>query len=259
MSIAAAARLLGAAKRIVAFTGAGISTESGIPDFRTPGTGRWMKYDPEEFAFPRYVANVDSRKKAWAWGKEFWPTVRDAMPNAAHTALATLERSGRLGCVITQNVDGLHQKAGSVDVIELHGNATRIACLSCGATWPRDEIHERLVAGDEDPRCDRAAARAEGACGGILKATTISFGQAMPFEATRRAFAEARKCDLLLTVGSSLVVYPAAELVPTARAAGAKIVLVNLSDTPYDDLADVVVRGTAGHALSAILAALGSC
>jgi NAD-dependent deacetylase len=263
-----AARLMRGAKRMVAFTGAGISTESGIPDFRSnPGRLRALAapppggagqgppralapYDPEEFAFPRYVANEGSRKKYWAWGKELWPTVRDALPNPAHVALAELERRGRLACVITQNIDGLHQKAGSRDVIELHGNTTRVSCLSCGATWPRDAIHARLVAGEEDPRCDDAA------CGGILKPTTISFGQAMPVEETRRAFSEARNCDLLLTVGSSLVVYPAAELVPTARAAGARIMLVNLSPTPYDGLADVVVRGKAGDALAAVLAAL---
>jgi NAD-dependent deacetylase len=242
-----AAALLREATRIVAFTGAGISTESGIPDFRTPRSGTWTKYDPQEFSYPRFLASADSRKKYWAFGREFWPTVRDARPNAGHTALAELERLGRLRCLITQNVDGLHQKAGSRDVIELHGNATRVACLTCSEEHPRDAVHDRILAGEDDPHC---------ACGGLLKPTTISFGQAMPREATRRAFEEAEGCDLLLTVGSSLVVFPAADLVPTARAAGARLILVNLTSTPYDHLADVVIRGKAGDSLAAIVGAM---
>jgi NAD-dependent deacetylase len=244
--IAAAAALLRDARRAVAFTGAGISTESGIPDFRSPG-GTWSKYDPEEFSFQRFITRSESRKKYWAFGLELWPTVRDAQPNDGHRALAALEAAGRLRCVITQNIDGLHQRAGSRDVIELHGTTTRVGCLSCDADHPRDEIHARLVAGDDDPRC---------ACGGLLKPRTISFGQPMPEKETRRAFDEARRCDLLLTVGSSLVVFPAADLVPTAKAAGARVILVNLGDTPFDDMADVVIRGKAGEILAAITAAL---
>jgi NAD-dependent deacetylase len=237
-----AAALFLAAKRAVAFTGAGISTESGIPDFRSPG-GTWSRYDPEEFSYQRFLTRSESRRKYWAFGLELWPTVRDAQPNAGHHALAALETAGRLRCVITQNIDGLHQRAGSRDVIELHGTTTRVGCLSCDADLPRDEVHARLLAGDLEPRC---------VCGGLLNPRTISFGQPMPEKETRRAFDEARRCDLLLTVGSSLVVFPAADLVPTARAHGAKVILVNLSPTPFDDLADVVVRGKAGESLAAI-------
>ncbi len=242
--IAAAAALLRAAKRAVAFTGAGISTESGIPDFRSPG-GTWSKYDPEEFSYQRFLTRSESRRKYWAFGLELWPAIRDAAPNPGHHALAALEKAGRLRCVITQNIDGLHQRAGSRDVVELHGTTTRVGCLSCDLDLPRDEVHARLLAGDLDPRC---------ACGGLLKPRTISFGQPMPEEETRRAFDEARRCDLLLTVGSSLVVFPAADLVPTAKAAGARVILVNLSETPFDHIADVVIRGKAGTSLAAIAA-----
>ena len=245
---ARAARLVAGARRAVAFTGAGVSTESGIPDFRSPGTGVWTKYDPEEFAYGRFVSNAESRRKYWRWATEFYPHIQGAAPNPCHLALAELERRGRLRCVITQNIDGLHARAGSQDVIELHGTATRVGCLECGKDWPRAEIHAWLVAGNPDPRCD--------ACGGILKPRTISFGQAMPPDETRRAFAEARGCDLMIVAGSSLVVYPAADLVPTAHAAGAKLVLVNLAPTPFDDLADVVLRAKAGAALAAVLALL---
>lgn len=245
-SISKAASLLRDARRAVAFTGAGISTESGIPDFRSPG-GTWSKYDPEEFSYQRFLTRAESRQKYWAFGLELWPQVRDAQPNDGHHALARLESSGRLRCVVTQNIDGLHQRAGSRDVIELHGTALRVGCLSCNADSPRDEIHRRLVAGETDPRC---------ACGGLLKPRTISFGQPMPEKETRRAFDEARRCDVLLTVGSSLVVSPAADLVPTAKAAGAAVILVNLGPTPFDDLADVVIRGKAGESLAAVLALL---
>jgi NAD-dependent deacetylase len=244
-----AAALLRNARHAVAFTGAGISTESGIPDFRSPG-GTWARYDPEEFSYQRFLTRSESRKKYWAFGREVWPAMRDAQPNEGHKALAALERSGRLRCVITQNIDALHQRAGSRDVIELHGTATRVGCLSCDKDQPRDEVHARLLAGlydDGEPRC---------ACGGLLKPRTISFGQPMPEKETRRAFDEARRCDLLLTVGSSLVVFPAADLVPTARANGAKIILINLSPTPFDDIADVVIRGKAGQSLASLAAAL---
>lgn len=240
-----AAALIRAARRAVAFTGAGLSTESGIPDFRSPG-GVWSKYDPEEFSYPRFCASAEARQKYWQFGLEFYPLLRDAAPNAGHLALAELERRGRLRCVITQNIDDLHRKAGSRDVIELHGNATRVACLQCEAAWPRDVVQARLLAGEWDPRCER--------CGGLIKPTTISFGQAMPEPETSRAFTEARAADLMLVVGSSLQVFPAAELVPTAKRAGARVVLVNLQPTPYDGIADVVIHGRAGETLAAIAA-----
>jgi NAD-dependent deacetylase len=231
-------------KRGVAFTGAGVSTESGVPDFRSPG-GIWSRYDPEEFAFPRFVSSAESRRKYWRWGLELYPHLLAAQPNAGHLALAELERRGKLHCVVTQNIDDLHRRAGSSDVIELHGNAMTVGCLTCDRTFPRDEIHARLLSGDEDPRC---------ACGGLLKPRTISFGQAMPETETRRAFAEARACDVMLVLGSSLVVYPAAELVPEAVEAGARVILVNLHPTPYDQIVSVVLRGKVGEVLPKLLA-----
>ena len=244
MSISRAAAIIAEMRAGVAFTGAGVSTESGIPDFRSPG-GVWTKYDPEEFSFPNFVKSAESRRKYWRWGLEFYPHLVNAKPNPGHDALAELERRGKLRCVITQNVDDLHRRAGSQAVIELHGNATTVACLTCGKSWPRDEIHARLTAGDEDPHCE---------CGGLLKPRTISFGQPMPPAATRRAFAEARACDVMLVLGSSLVVYPAADLVPEAVEAGAKVVLINLQPTPYDEMAAVVLRGKVGEVLPKLLA-----
>ncbi len=244
--IAAAARLLRGASRAVAFTGAGISTESGIPDFRSPG-GIWDKFDPNEFSYQRFLASAETRKKMWSWGLELYPALRDAQPNPGHLALAELEQRGRLGCVITQNIDELHQRAGSRKVIELHGNAMRVACLDCGEQCTREALHERLVAGDLDPHCE---------CGGILKSNTVAFGQAMPEPETSDAYEQSGACDLMIAVGSSLVVYPAADMVPTAVNAGASLVLINLQPTPFDRIADVVIRAKAGEALPAIVAAL---
>jgi NAD-dependent deacetylase len=244
MSLSRAAAIVAEMRAGVAFTGAGVSTESGIPDFRSPG-GVWSKYDPEEFAFPRFVSSAEARRKYWAFGLEMYPHMVKAQPNPGHLALAELEKRGKLRCVITQNIDDLHRRAGSQEVIELHGNATRVGCLSCGESWPREEIHTRLQAGEWDPRCG---------CGGILKPRTISFGQSMPPEETGRAFAEARACDVMLVLGSSLVVYPAADLVPEAVEAGARVILINLQPTPYDDLVSVVLRGKVGEVLPKLLA-----
>lgn len=249
-SIAAAARLVAAARRTVALTGAGISTESGVPDFRSP-TGVWSKYDPEEFSYQNFVARAEARRKYWRWSREMYPAMRDAEPNRGHLALAALERRGLLRCVITQNIDGLHQRAGSTDVIELHGNAMRVGCLGCGREWPRAEVERWMVEeGVAEPTCD--------ACGGPLKPKTISFGQAMPEAETRRAFMEAQAADLLIAIGSSLVVFPAAALVPAAKQGGAGVIVVNMTPTDYDEIADVVLRGKAGKMLPAVLAALAS-
>jgi len=242
-----AAAMIGASRRLVALTGAGISTESGIPDFRSP-TGVWSRYDPQEFSYPRLVASAEARRNYWRWGKEFYPQIRDAQPNGGHRALAELERRRKLRCVITQNVDGLHQRAGSADVIELHGNAMTVGCLGCAKEWPREEVHNWLLGGVDDPACD--------SCGGILKPKTVAFGQEMPEAETRRAFAEAAACDLLLAIGSSLAVFPAAAVVPAAKQAGARLILINLTRTDFDSLADVTIAGRAGELLPRIVAAL---
>jgi len=242
-----AADLLRRSRRSCAFSGAGISTESGISDFRSPG-GIWSKYDPEEFSYPRFVQSAESRKRYWRWSVEFYPQLAAAQPNPGHVALATLERAGLLACVVTQNVDDLHRRAGSRRVIELHGNATRVGCLSCDKEWPRGEIQRWLENGVDEPRCD--------ACGGILKPRTVSFGQAMPERETEEAFAEARACEVLLAVGSSLVVYPAAAMVPVAHEAGASVILVNREPTPFDDIARIVIHGASGETLHHIARAL---
>jgi NAD-dependent deacetylase len=234
------------ARAISAFTGAGISTESGIPDYRGPG-GVWERNAPPTLR--DFRENSETRRQYWAERRDRYPSLRDTEPNAGHLALARLQSAGRLSHVITQNIDGLHQKAGSdpTRTIELHGTAHRVRCLDCGASWPADEIQTRLER-EPLPSCE--------ICGGMLRAATVLFGQAMPEEALRRAFAVARSSDLMLAVGSSLVVQPAARVPEIAVASGARLAIVNNEPTPLDSLADVVVRASAGAALSALVEAL---
>lgn len=240
-----AAELLRGAKKVVVFTGAGISTESGIPDFRSPG-GIWTKYDPDEFLYQKFISSEESRRKYWAFSKELWPVIRDSKPNPAHYAIAELWRMGKLDVVITQNVDGLHQKAGVPEdrVIELHGTAWWVVCLDCGKRFEREEVHRRLLGGEEVPRCE---------CGGILKPATISFGQSLPPDALMEAERRSASCDLFICVGSSLVVYPAANMPIIAKRGGAKLIIINLVPTPQDGLADVVIKGKAGEVLPKIV------
>jgi NAD-dependent deacetylase len=234
------------ARAINAFTGAGISTESGIPDYRGPG-GVWERNAPPTLS--DFRENLNTRRQYWEERRERYPALRDTQPNAGHLALARLQSSGRLSHVITQNIDGLHQKAGSDPerTIELHGTAHRVRCLDCGASWPAEQIQARLEL-ESLPSCD--------VCGGMLRAATVLFGQAMPEDALRRAFAIARSSDLMLVVGSSLVVQPAARVPEIAVASGAQLAIVNNEPTPLDDLANVVVRSSAGEVLSALVAAL---
>jgi NAD-dependent deacetylase len=235
------------AKRLVVFTGAGVSTESGIPDFRSPN-GAWARYDPLEFSYQNFIASSEGRRKYWQVGREIYATMRHARPNAAHVAIAELATLGLLDSVITQNVDGLHQKAGVSPerVIELHGNATRARCLSCGGLFPRDEIQDRLERGETVPVCAPP-------CSGILKPTTILFGEAMPVSETREADRRAADSDCFLVVGSSLVVYPAAMYPIHAKRSGAKLIIVNLDPTPHDPYADAVVHEKAGPFMEALL------
>jgi NAD-dependent deacetylase len=238
--------LVRSARAINAFTGAGISTESGIPDYRGPG-GVWERNAPATLS--DFRENLNTRRQYWEERRERYPALRDTEPNAGHLALARLQSSGRLSHVITQNIDGLHQKAGSDPerTIELHGTAHRVRCLDCGASWPAEQIQARLEL-EPLPSCD--------VCGGMLRAATVLFGQAMPEDALRRAFAIARSSDLMLVVGSSLVVQPAARVPEIAVASGAQLAIVNNEPTPLDDLANVVVRSSAGAVLSAFVAAL---
>lgn len=246
-----AGELLAAARAVVFLTGAGISTESGIPDFRSPG-GVWSRHNPAKLTFDRFQASEETRRDYWRLAVESYPVLRDADPNPAHEAIVQVERAGRLACLVTQNIDGLHQKAGTSAalLIEIHGSALRAACILCRETVDREDLHQRLLAGEMDvPRC--------ASCGGPIKPMTISFGQAMPEPETSQAFAAARAADLFVVVGSSLQVHPAASLPTAAVAAGASLVIVNDERTPKDRHADALLRGPAGQLLPRMLRAAG--
>lgn len=245
-SIAKIARHVSLSRRAVAFTGAGISTESGIPDFRSPG-GIWSRY--RQVTFQEFLRSAEARRQYWLRRKEAYPAVRDAKPNAGHRVLASLESAGKLRAVITQNIDGLHQQAGSRRVLELHGNTHSIACLECGARYEPGPIQRRLEAGEENLLC--------GQCGGLLKPATISFGQPLPQEVLTEALQLCLESDLVLAIGSSLAVEPAASLPLRARRNGARLVIINRSETPLDSIADVVTRDSVGACLTALLTHLG--
>lgn len=239
------AELIFSSNRIIVFTGAGISTESGIPDFRSPG-GIWTKYNPQDFTYQKFINNPETRRLTWQRFRDIpWMKIK---PNAAHYAVAELERLGKLDCVITQNIDGLHQLAGNSPekVIELHGTARWVLCLDCGKRWPRDEIEQWLESGIEIPLCD--------ACGGLLKSATISFGQAMPVRETQLAEEHSRHCDLFIVIGSSLVVYPAAYMPVYAVESGAKLLIINREPTPLDRAAALVVNSAAGETMTKVIA-----
>ncbi len=233
-------------KRVIVFSGAGLSTESGIPDFRSPG-GVWDRYNPEDFYFQNFLASEASREKYWQMATEMYEPIKTAQPNQAHLAIAELEKLGKLDCVITQNIDGLHFKAGNSEekVIQLHGTAIFVSCLSCKKRYDRNEIQERIKEGQKAPRCDD--------CGGLLKPATISFGQSMPEKETEEAYHRSSLCDLFIVVGSSLVVQPAASMPLVAKRNGAKLVIINRDPTPYDDMADLVVHEQAGSTMESIL------
>ena len=239
--------VLKGAGRIVVLTGAGISTDSGIPDFRGP-QGVWTK-DPaaqRSSHITEYMAHAEVRRRMWqarlaspAWTAE---------PNPGHLALVELERQGRLDTLVTQNIDGLHQRAGNDPalVVELHGTMREVMCLDCGDRGPMEPVLDRLRAGEDDPDCRR--------CGGLLKSATISFGQSLVVEDLARAHRAALECDLLLAVGSSLTVSPACDLVAVAAGAGAGVVIVNAQPTPYDGIAGAVVRAPISDVLPELVA-----
>jgi NAD-dependent deacetylase len=228
--------------RIVALTGAGISTESGIPDFRGP-QGVWTKNPTAERLsnIHHYMADPEVRRLAWQ-GRMHHPAWT-AGPNAGHQALVALERRGTLLAVVTQNIDGLHQQAGHAadSVIEVHGTMRDTMCMACGWRGPTGPVLDRVRAGEEDPPCEQ--------CGGILKSATISFGQPLDAAVIGRAMRAAERADLLLAIGTSLQVYPIAGAVPLAKAAGARVVIVNAEPTPFDDIADAVLREPIGLVL----------
>jgi NAD-dependent deacetylase len=230
--------LLREAQKISAFTGAGISTESGISDFRSPG-GVWDRY--RIVTFQEFLASRDARIEYWRMKKELFEELRTARPNRAHLALVHLERMGKLDCLITQNIDGLHQEAGSSNVIELHGTNRKAVCVQCGKLWPIEEIQAVLDTGKLDPHCDL--------CDGFVKPATVSFGQPMPEQEMLKAYDCAMRCGLLLMIGSSLQVEPAASIPREAKKAGAHLIFVNRTETPYDHLAEVIFRESAGQVL----------
>jgi NAD-dependent deacetylase len=241
------ARLLTeSADRITALTGAGISTDSGIPDFRGPN-GVWTKNPGAEktATLRHYLADPDIRRAAWRNRLES-PTW-SAEPNAGHRALVALEQQGRLRAVVTQNIDELHQRAGTTPerVVELHGTMRFVRCWGCGERAPMERALERLRAGEDDPHCR--------SCGGILKSDTISFGQALDPAVLALAESAVADCDLLLAIGSTLTVYPAAGLVPLAKRTGAIVIIINAEPTPFDELADAVLRGPIGELLPALV------
>jgi NAD-dependent deacetylase len=241
------ARLIVQAQKVVIFVGAGLSTESGIPDYRSPG-GLWDKYNPEDFYFHNFVSNPTSREKYWQMATEMYEPMKSAKPNAGHLAIAELEKLGKLDCLITQNIDGLHFKAGNSEhkVLELHGTALQVTCLSCHKRFDRDDIQIRYAHDFKPPYCE--------ACGGILKPATISFGQSMPEFETAEAYKRSQECDLFIVIGSSLMVQPAASMPSTAKQSGAKLVIINRESTNCDSLADIVINDSAGQTMAAVVA-----
>ncbi|MBL8587628.1 MAG: Sir2 family NAD-dependent protein deacetylase [Methylobacteriaceae bacterium] len=236
--------LIEAAGSVVAFTGAGLSTECGVPDFRSPGSP-WLTNMPIDFS--DFLRDPAARAESWRRKFAMDDVYRDVAPGRGHRALAALAARGKIGAIITQNIDNLHQLSGVPDetLIELHGNGSYARCLSCGMRHELAETRRAFEASGEAPSC---------ACGGIVKSATISFGQAMPVEAMRRAQAATLACDLFIAIGSSLVVHPAAGFPALARQNGAKLAIVNREPTPLDSRADLVIRGDIGDALERYVA-----
>jgi len=247
LTVEQAAEILASARRGVALTGAGVSAESGIPTFRGAG-GLWTKYDPVKVSsIESFLADPASY---WSVAKERGGVALSARPNPGHIALAAMEAAGRLSAIVTQNTDGLHQDAGARRVIELHGSGRMVQCLECEGVEPRSEVQARLDV-EMPPRCR--------SCGStFLKPTVILFGEPMPAAAVHDAFELARQADVMLVVGSSLVVYPAAEIPLIAVREGARMIVINAEPTPFDRLAEVVIRGRSGEVLPQIASLIGA-
>ncbi|UCB58469.1 MAG: NAD-dependent deacylase [Thermoplasmatales archaeon] len=234
-------KLVSTSDKIVAFTGAGFSAESGISTFRGAG-GLWSKYDPSIYADINYF--IKDPSYYWSFIRdERYPTLKKAKPNDGHYALVELERYGKLYRVITQNIDGFHQIAGSSDVIELHGNSRNVNCMNCEKNYNMDDVFKKLEK-DIPPRCS---------CGGVLKPATVLFGEPLPQYALEMAKLASKNCDMFLVLGSSLVVYPAASLPRIAKKNGAKLVIINIDPTPLDHIADIVINDSASKVLTAVI------
>lgn len=240
--------MIAQAQKILVFTGAGISTESGIPDFRSPG-GLWSRYDPADFYFQKIISDEKVCERYWKMSSETYEIIKHAVPNKAHRAIKTMQDMGKLSVIVTQNIDGLHHKAGNSPdkIIEIHGTVFTVSCLSCGKKYDRDEIEERIKQGKKLPYCDD--------CSGILKPDTISFGQSMPEDKMSQAIMYACNCDLCIVLGSSLVVYPAASIPEYAYQHKAKLMIVNRDETPLDDYADLVIHESVSEAMGQIVGA----
>lgn len=253
--IAAANDLVSSAKSIVILTGAGISTDSGIPDFRGPD-GLWTKNPGAEEASHIDVYQSSSAARAANWRMMLmFQGEAEPQPNAGHRAIAALSKTGRLSMVVTQNIDGLHQASGIPDhqIVEVHGGTTQTCCLTCGDKVPMRHVLARVQAGDEDPRCEASRGMGGRDCNGLLKPDVVLFGEQLPFGAIARAGAAVFECDLLIAVGSTLSVHPVAGLVPKAKAAFAKLIIVNRGPTAYDHLADVRLDGSISDLLPPVL------
>jgi NAD-dependent deacetylase len=232
-------------RKLVVFTGAGISTESGIPDFRGPG-GIWSRFDPDDFTIEKFLQSPETREKQWRILIESGLIV-NAEPNSAHLSIAELEKLNKLECVITQNIDNLHQEAGNSaeKVIELHGNMNFVVCTGCHERYPMEDIVERLKKEAGVPDCEK--------CQGILKPDVVFFGEALPEEALQKATFHSSTCDLLIAIGSSLAVFPAAYMPLYAKQGGAKLAIINIGSTLYDSRADILIDAKAGETMESIL------
>ena len=250
-SLSAAIATLSAADQILVFTGAGLSTESGIPDFRGP-EGLWTKLDPEDFTIQRFVANPDLRIRGWRMHAdgELWGARSTVEPNRGHAAIVDLKDAGRLAGVVTQNVDGLHRKSGLADdyVAELHGNVRGSHCVDCSSRWPTEEVLEWVDLGQYDPECP--------VCGGIVKTDTVMFGETLPGEEVRKAGVFLAIADAVLVVGSTVGVWPAADIVNRAARQSKPIVIVNRGETEADHIAAVKIDAAIGESLPGIVEGL---
>lgn len=242
--IDALASAIASASRIVVLTGAGISTESGIPDYRSPG-GVWTTQNPIQF--DDFLQSESARRTDWERRFALWDQLQETEPNAGHAALTRLYNAGKLATLITQNIDGLHQKSGIPfgDVVEIHGNATYARCLGCGLTSAIPDIRSAIAQSGRSPHCT--------SCGGLIKAAVISFGQSLDPQVLSHCIDAARKADLFLSIGSSLVVHPAASLPVLAKERGAVLIVINRDPTPIDPIADHVIGGSIGQVLSAVI------
>jgi NAD-dependent deacetylase len=238
-------QLIVKSRRVIVFTGAGISTESGIPDFRSPG-GIWSRYDPEDFTIQKFLSSSAARKIIWRMCLE-GGLLTEAKPNLAHFAVAELYQLGKLDCVITQNIDNLHQEAGVPEdkVFELHGNMKWVVCLSCRRRFPMSEVLQKMKEGVEVPDCPN--------CKGISKPDAVFFGEALPQETLQESIRRAQNCDLFIVIGSTLLVYPAAYIPTYASEAGATLAIINLTSTPFDHYAEVVIQGKAGEVMPKVI------